>query len=112
MFSIFLPYLPLEGQLEEVDRSNIFFLSRLPSETNYSQIVKQFLSFGLGDIRVTWIDKQSAYVTILDRELAVNTIEKIEASDWKVKISPLVDSENRKEGDRANPEGSKRSRID
>ncbi|CAI5996160.1 unnamed protein product [Closterium sp. NIES-64] len=75
--------LPLDGPLPAPDRSNLFLLSGFDANsTTTSSFLDLFQSVGLGDVRVTWVDRTSAVVSVADPSLAALAVSAVEGSGW------------------------------
>ncbi|CAI7820848.1 unnamed protein product [Closterium sp. NIES-53] len=74
--------LPLDGPLPAPDRSNLFLLSGFDANSTTTSILDLFQSVGLGDVRVTWVDRTSAVVSVADSSLASLAVSAVEGSGW------------------------------
>eukprot|EP00898_Chlorokybus_atmophyticus_P000942 jgi/Chlat1/1849/Chrsp141S02188 len=80
-----IPYLNLQGQDPQPDRSRVLYVSDLPQQAD---IVALFSEAGLGGVLVKWLDenRRTAFVVLQDPSKAAGAMEALRASGFPGQI--------------------------
>eukprot|EP00897_Mesotaenium_endlicherianum_P003570 jgi/Mesen1/3240/ME000187S02405 len=107
-----------QGPVAEPDRSHVYLLSSMASDISQTDIVARCRDLGLASVRLIWVDKTSAYISLQgldDSEAAQDRVEALREAMKPAKMTAFADidkSKHDKAGDGAEPAQKKRPRLE